>query len=248
MAVPLRSLDPDARDRLAALAPRVAISALAREQVVPVLPALAGALPEGIPRGSVVECGGASAMSSALLVVAEATRQGAWLGVVALPALGLAAAREMGVALERTVLVRDLDQLDQSQRGQVLGAVIDGFDVVLLGGAAQIRTGTARQLQARLRSRGAVLVVVGGVGSFSGDLRVVTRATWSGLGAGHGSLRSRRIEVTVDGRRGGRPRLATVWAPDSAGAFVPDDAVVAPLPVTPVPPVTPVTSVWSRTG
>lgn len=221
MALPVRSLDPDARDRLALLVPRVAPSAPAREQVLPVHPALGAVLPEGLPRGSVVVCEGPMAMSSALLVAAEATRRGAWLGVAGLPTLGVAAAGEVGVALERMVLVRDGGISGDEQRAQVLATLIDGFDVVLLGGAARVRAGTARRLHARLRSRGAVVVIVGAPGAFSGDLRITAEATWLGLGAGHGSLRSRRVEVTVDGRRVRRPRHLTLWAPHPTGEIVP---------------------------
>jgi hypothetical protein len=233
MALPARSLDPDARDRLAALTPRVVPSALARERVIPVHPALESILPEGVPRGSVVVCDGPMALSTALLLAAEATRQGTWLGVAGLPELGVAAAGEIGVALERMVLVRDIETVGDEQCGHALAALIDGFDLVMLGSAARIRTGTARRLHARLRARGAVMVVVGAPGAFPGDLRVAARSTWFGLGHGHGSLRSRRVEVTVDGRRIPRPRRLDVWVPDPSGEIA-AAPTVATLPVAPM--------------
>lgn len=232
MAMPARSLDPDARDRLAALAPRVVSPALARERVVPVHPSLAALFPDGIPCGSTVVCGGTTAMSSALLLVAEATRQGAWLGVLGSPTVGVAAAHELGVMVERMVLVRDRPvnggRDDEERHGQMLAAVIDGFDVVLMMGAARVRAGTARRVAARLRTRGAMLVVVGDPGPFTGDLRLDARSTWRGLGQGHGVIRARAMDLTLEGRRVPRARRCTIWAPDAAGEITPV------IPVTPV--------------
>ena len=81
--------DPDARDRLAALAPRLDTGPLASERVVAVHPALAGVLPQGLPRGATVRSTGQAAVSSAFLLAAAASQAGAWIGVAGLPALSL---------------------------------------------------------------------------------------------------------------------------------------------------------------
>ncbi len=215
---PLRVVDADARARLAALVPRLAPATMAAERVVPVHDALATVLPQGLMQGSTVGCTGESATSAALLLVAEATRRGAWVGVAGLSGLGVQAAGEAGIDVERLVAVRRPPDrsgrlLDDGTWGQVLAAMIDGFDLVLLGPEVQVRPGTARRVQARAQPRGAVLVLAGEVPGFTCDLQVRADAVWEGLGDGHGHLRARRMRVEVHGRRVPRPRRDELWFP-----------------------------------
>lgn len=209
--------DPASRDRLAALLPRTTTRALAAERGLPVHPALDDLLPQGLARGSTVVVDGQAAHSTALLVAAAATSAGAWLGVVGVPDLGLQACREAGVALDRLVLVRTPRGGAEAGLSDVLASLIDGFDIVVVGAPTRVRAGAVRPLVARLRSRGAVLVLVGGAGPFSSDVRLTSRSTWQGLGAGHGHLGAREVELRVEGRRMPRPRRGSVWLPDGAG-------------------------------
>jgi hypothetical protein len=241
----LRVLDPDARARFTALASRPTAAA---ERTLEVHPALTALLPHGLTRGTSVACQGSAAMSTAWLLTSAASQAGAWVGIAGLSDLGIQAGREAGTVIERVVLVREPSGRDGSGRdgsgrsghsrderwsddlwGQVLAALIDGFDLVVLGAAARIRPATARRVQARLRARGAVLLVVGQTGGFACDLEVHTASTWHGLGDGpsgrpsngHGHLRSRQVEVTVQGRRMQRPRRDTLWFPSVDGQIVP---------------------------
>src|SRR5688500_17048751 len=97
--------DPQARERLTALAPRIGSGPLAGERVIPVAPVLADLFPTGLTRGSVVGSRGAAAMSSAFLVASGASQAGMWLGVAGTPSLGIQACRESGVDLTRIVVV-----------------------------------------------------------------------------------------------------------------------------------------------
>jgi hypothetical protein len=215
--------DPDARERLARIAPRVVVGALAGERTLPVAPALSTLFPVGLARGATVACSGPAASSTALLLCSGAVEAGAWIGVVGLVTVGLPACREAGIALERLVLVREpATPFGDDTWGQVLAALIDGFDVVVLGAAPRVRAGTARRLQSRLQSRGAVLVIVGDPGAFSCDVRATSTAvTWHGLGDGHGHLRERRVELTVEGRRIPRARRQSLWFPGADGRIAP---------------------------
>ena len=222
---PLRVVDADARARLAALVPRLAPATMAAERVVPVHDALATVLPQGLMQGSTVGCTGEAATSAALLLVAEATQRGAWVGVAGLSGLGVQAAGEAGIDVERLVAVRRPPDrspgllLDDGTWGQVLAAMIDGFDVVLLGPEVQVRPSTARRVQARAQPRGAVLVLAGEVPGFTCDLQVRADAVWEGLGDGHGHLRARRMRVEVHGRRVPRPRRDELWFPALDGGI-----------------------------
>lgn len=233
----LRVRDPDARARLAALTPLVAPGALAAERSLEVHPALDALLPQGLARGTSVACQGPAAASAALLLVARATQQGSWLGVAGMPAFGPDAACEAGVVLDRVVMVRlpaDGSHGDEWW-GHVLAGLVDGFDVVLVGDATAVRPGTARRVQARLQSRGGVLVLVGDPGGFAPELRITAGARWQGLAQGHGHLAARRLELSAEGRRLPRPRRHQVWCPDVDGritAAAPAVAAVAAVAVT----------------
>ena len=224
----------------AALVARVSPGAMAAERTMAVHPGLTTLFPEGLARGTTVLCAGGAATSMATLLSAGAVGGGAWVGVAGLPTFGVQACREAGVPSERVVLVREQPTMpfDDGTWGQVLGALVDGFEIVIFGAATSLRAGTARRLQARLQTRGAVLVVVGDAGPFACDQRLAGVAEWGGLGVGHGHLATRQVHLTLDGRRQQRPRHDTIWYPGPTGA------------ITPVAPAAPVGAVASlqRTG
>ena len=93
-----------------ALAERVRPVTLAREQRLPVLGPLEPLLPDGgLRRGITVSVGSApgigGATSLALALAAGPSISGSWVAAVGVPSLGLAAAAELGIDLERFVLV-----------------------------------------------------------------------------------------------------------------------------------------------
>src|SRR5690606_14054535 len=98
--------------RLAGLGERVRPVDLARDRRLPVLPAFEGLLPgAGLRRGATVAVGArpgvTGATSLALALAAGASQAGSWVAAVGLGSLGLVAAAELGVSLERLVLVAD---------------------------------------------------------------------------------------------------------------------------------------------
>jgi hypothetical protein len=136
-----------------------------------------------------------------------------------MPSLGLVAAAELGVALERLALVADPGA---ATWGSVVAALVDAFDVVLVRPGGRVRSADGRRLTARARERGAVLLRVGTAGGWQegADVRLaVAHGAWEGLGEGHGHLRARQVEVVVDGRRAaGRERRVRLWLPSADGA------------------------------
>jgi hypothetical protein len=164
-------------------------------------------------------------VSLGVALAAGASAAGAWTGVVGVPALGLAAVAELGVAMERLLLVAEPPP---GSWATVVAAVIDGVDVVIVGSVAA-RAGEVRRLQARLASRGGVLVVTGSPGPLAVDLTVRTvAASWEGLHHGHGRLAARRVVVEAAGRRQPSPRRIELWLPGASGsvAAVRDSASV----------------------
>jgi hypothetical protein len=130
---------------------------LARDQVVAVLAGLRGVMPEGgLPRGSTVVVDGAGAATSlALAVAAGPSAAGGWVAVVGRDDLGLAAAIEMGLVLERLALVAEPPP---DQWATVVAALIGAVDVVVVAPPRRVRAADARRLAARARERGTVLI------------------------------------------------------------------------------------------
>lgn len=201
-------------------------SGTAHERRLPVEEALATLLPEGsIRRGTAVAVGGHGSMTLATALAAEASRRGSWVVAVGMADLGVAALAERGVDLERWALV-DLPEGAQSRNtaADVLGAVVGGFDLVLLGPGIRVAGATARRLLARMREHGTSLICA--LGSVPADLAglvpevrlMIEQTLWTGIDDGHGRLLARRAEVTVTGRgAASRPRRMLMWLPSQDG-------------------------------
>jgi hypothetical protein len=191
--------------------------ALAREQVLPVLPAFETLLPEpGLRRGTVTRVHGPGATSVALALLAGCTMAGSWMAAIGVSGLGLGAASELGVALERLLLV---EVPGSGPWAGAIAAALDGVDALLVEVPRGVRDADARRIQARLRDRGAVVVVVGAAGAFQPDLVMAAGPpAWDGLGDGWGHLQARCLPVEIVGRRAAaRPRSGRVWLPGPDG-------------------------------
>lgn len=205
------------------LGERVRPLSAAAERVLPVPPAFADLVPQGgLVRGTTVASVGSAATSLALALAGPATVAGSWCAAVGVDQLGLIAAAELGVVLERTLLVADPGPAEWAS---VVAALLDAVEVVLVRPDHRITPTAQRRLVARARDRGSVLVHVGGrpeVWAERPDLTVTSRTTrWEGIGVGHGCLRARQVAVEVAGRRGAdRPRSAELWLPAPDGAIV----------------------------
>ena len=199
---------------------------LAGERLLPVVPALQALLPgRGLRRGSTVAVNRSAAL--ALALVAGASAAGSWVVAVGLPDLGMVAAAEAGIALERLALV---PAPGARAWPTVVAALLDAVDVVLVRSPAGLPAGQARRLAARARERGAVLVSLGAWSEAPDLWLAVATSAWQGLGQGHGRLEARLVEVVVGGRgAAARERRAGLWlpAPDGTVASAPAGAVAS---------------------
>lgn len=213
---------------------------LAGDQVLPVLPPLTALLPTGLRRGGTVAVDAAAHQGTtalALGLAAGASSSGSWCAAVGIPDLGLIAAAEIGVRLERLALVPSAPAAHWTA---VVGALLDAVDLVIVRPPRHLRLGDARRLTARARERTAVLIplLAGPAGPWADgvDVRLsVTAARWDGPGAGDGRLICRRAEVTAHGRgAAARPRRVELWLPGPAGTIEALEPVADPAsgPVT----------------
>jgi hypothetical protein len=179
---------------------RVSPITLAGEQILPVPSEMEDLFPDrGLVRGRILSCCGPAATATTLAVVAPAVVAGSWLAVIDVPTLGLDAASELGVPLDRIVAV-DSGGIDCW--ADVVVAASDGFDLVITRVPDKLRAQVARTLPTRLRRHGTVMIVLGAPGGLGCDGVIdTTRSVWEGLGQGHGHLGRRTVDIQVTGRR-----------------------------------------------
>ena len=197
---------------LVALGDRVAPVLLAHERTLPVAEELTELFVEGgLVRGRILTCTGLAATSLALALVAPVVAAGSWLGIVDLPTIGLDAASEFGLPLERVVAVnsergsgssREFDDRWAHRWPDVMAAAVDGFDVLLARVPAGVSSASVRKVATRVQRRGAVVVVLGDPGPATCDGVLHTEPLgWTGVGDGHGHLQQRSVVVQASGRR-----------------------------------------------
>ena len=158
----------------------------------------------------------------ALAMLAGPSRAGSWCAAVGVSDFGAEAAVALGVDLDRIVLVPDAGE----QWLEVTAALVDVATVVLVRPRGRVAPSAAEKLSARLRKRGAALVVWGEWPRCEVRL-TATEPAWAGVGQGHGHLRSRRM--IVEARRGTTPpRRGALWFPAEDQSYRAVEPVVSP--------------------
>jgi hypothetical protein len=158
----------------------------------------------------------------ALALLAGPSRAGGWCAAVGVADFGAEAAVALGVDLDRTVLVPDPGE----QWLEVTAALVDVATIVLVRPSGRVTPSAAEKLAARLRKRGAALVVWGEWPRCEVRL-TATEPAWAGVGRGHGHLRARRL--VVEARRGtAPPRRGALWFPAEDQSYRSAEPVATP--------------------
>lgn len=139
----------------------------------------------------------------ALACLGAVVPPGAWGAIVGMPDLGIEAARDLGVPVERVALVPHPGRswLD------VVASLAEAMPVVLAASPGRVTPTDATRLTARLRQASSTLLVAG---PWPGAATVVRslRAEWRGLADGDGRIAAGDLVVEVD--TGGAPSLARI--------------------------------------
>ncbi|GAB2835207.1 hypothetical protein ACFQ0P_11280 [Microbacterium insulae] len=181
--------------------------------VLPVHPALAPLLPGGGLRpGAAYSLSRSTSLLLALM--AQPSQSGSWCAAVGMPRLGAEAAERLGVDLSRLVLIPE----PGARWLAVTATVAEVLPVVAVRPTGRAPDAEISRLAARLRDRGAVLLVQGPWPQAEAVLDVDAQE-WSGVGRGHGYLSGREVTVTASSRRWPRPRHSRLMLPDGAGAI-----------------------------
>jgi len=158
-------------------------------------------------------------LTLAMALLAGPSKAGEWCAVIGADDFGVEAAAELGIVLERTILVPD----PQESWLEATAALVDVATLVVVRPTGRVSERVAEKLAARLRTRGSALVALcdRGISWPRAEALVTTGGPqWSGLGQGFGHLRARRLEIEV--RRGAAPpRRRSVWFPGPDGALRP---------------------------
>ncbi|NNE96481.1 MAG: hypothetical protein HKN24_10680 [Acidimicrobiales bacterium] len=227
------------RSGLASIDPKVLEvvrpTTLSKEQLLEVPVVLEPLFPwGGLQRGwSVGITGNGSwALTSALL--APSLGEEGWLAVVGAPLVNLAAGAEVGLRMDRVLVV---ETPPAGQWGTVITSLLEAVQAVVIAPPTRIGDRDARRIAARLREQRGVLVHLDGgttwPNALDSDL-VCTTDEWQGIGEGHGYLRYRRLTIEASGRRSAaKRRSVSVWMPGPDGPLTAAEnlASVSHLPV-----------------
>ncbi len=207
-----------ARPSLADLLERTSPATRAREaaaETVPVLAQLAPLLPHGgLTKGTAVQVDDAGLLLQLAAGPATATSH-TWTAVIALPDLGLNAARTAGLPWERMLLA---DDVTDDHYPEIVATLAGACPLILTRPPATMTERTATRLTAHLRRHATILLAHGNPWPGAQARLSVSDITWSGLGDGHGQLTERHCTVHAVGRgAAARPRTLDLLLPDAAG-------------------------------
>lgn len=212
---------------------------------VPLPPPLAPLAPHGSLRaGSTVAVDGSCSVSLMLAMAAAAAGEDGWCALAGMPDLGLRAARDAGLDLERLAIAPATGVEEMPQLPQVLSALVDGVGVLVLGPRLRLTASLWRSLTDRARAHDTLVLAAAPVARADLHLRAEAES-WEGLGRGTGRLRRRTLRVSAAGRGIPEGRAVDVVLPEVHGLLaevpaavrtvpeiaVPDQAVPAPLRV-----------------
>ncbi|MBK0330018.1 hypothetical protein I8D64_01180 [Brachybacterium sp. MASK1Z-5] len=202
---------------------------------VPLPPPLAPLAPYGSLRaGSTVAVDGSCSVSLMLAMAAAAAGEDGWCALAGMPDLGLRAARDAGLDLERLAIAPATAVEEMPQLPQLLSALVDGVGVLVLGPRLRLTASLWRSLTDRARAHDTLVLAAAPVARADLHLRAEAES-WEGLGRGTGRLRRRTLRVSAAGRGIPEGRAVDVVLPEVHGLLaevaVPDQAAPAPLRV-----------------
>lgn len=201
---------------------------------LPLDPALEGLLPDpGLRVGSSYSISPSPSLLGALL--AAPSQKGSWCAIIGMPTIGVEAMSDLGVELERLILVPD----PGPRWLTVATALSEVIPIIAVHPRSRVSDADITRLNARLRDRGCTLLVTAPWPQSEATIRV-EETEWHGLGSGWGLLSDRTVTLRASGRRFESGRRVRVQMPTALGRV--GDAPAPLQPVKPLPVATTVTT------
>jgi len=212
---------------------RIAPVTLSGHRVLPVPEPLQPLFPwGGVQRGTSLGVDGHGSWGLAMATLSEALGAEGWLAIVGAPEVGLCAAADFGLRLDRVLIV---ETPSVSQWPTVVASLLEAVDVVAIAPEGRVGPRDARRLNARAREQSSILLHLDGARTWptAVDVSLTTRVDeWVGLGDGHGHLRARRVTVESTGRRSAaRSSAVSVWLPGPDGRL--EEVLPEAIPIRP---------------
>lgn len=168
-------------------------------------------LPAGLPQGAACEITGSTTVLLAVLAAAQGDHR--WVAFVGMPALGAVAAAEAGIDLGRVAHIPNV----RGRGVDVVAALLDGVDLVVIGPGCALTATDRRRLLARARERGTTLIATT---PWEGAALVldVQRVRWAGPERGDFWLRTATWDIIRHTKADGPGRRFTITT-DHDGAL-----------------------------
>lgn len=180
--------------------------------LLPVPTALEPLLPDGGLRvGSSYSISPSPSLLGALL--SASSQRGSWCAVIGMPTLGVEAMADLGVALDRLILVPE----PGARWLSIASSLSEVVPLVAVHPRSRVSDAEVSRLNARLRDRASTLLVTASWPQAEATLRI-ERTEWLGLGSGWGLLSERIVTLSSSGRRLQHPRRVQVRLPDALGS------------------------------
>jgi hypothetical protein len=203
---------------------------------LPPTSALAPLFPNGLPEGATCAVRGSGATGLALGLATELARD-ELLAAIGLPDLGLVAAAEAGICLDRLALCPSPGRAWP----EAAALALEGCALVLLAAPTACTTTVARRLSTRAQERRALLVLLHSPVApawswpMSPDIVIEVSATaWHGTASGPGRLTERVAHVRTRGRRAEPERETVLLLPDRTGHLASGESVPVSVGAAPV--------------
>lgn len=192
---------------------------LSREHLLDVPEALAPLFPGGgLQRGWSVGVSGPGAWTLVAAMMAPSLGDEGWMAVVGAPSVNLMAGAEVGLRMDRVLVV---DAPPAGRWGAVVAALLEAVQVVVVNPPTMVGGRDARRIGSRLREQRGILIHLDGGANWPTGLDLAltcSTVAWQGIGLGHGYLRFRKLVVEGVGRRSAsRSRSVSIWMPGTGG-------------------------------
>ena len=176
----------------------------------------------GLQSGQLISVSGPGAWTVGFALAGANVGSQGWAAMVDVGNAGLVAAHELGIPLDRLLVV---DSTPMKAWVSVVAALLEVAEVVIVNPRRELKSTWVRRLRTHLQDHQSLVLSLDGGRFWPEKLDAsltVSRQEWHGVGEGFGHLQHRQLEIESTGRRSlsGRRRCVTVQQKDGSFSIV----------------------------